>query len=115
MGYFDYRFHLRESKSRRNYEIDMDLHQGLKSITQMYDVTLSERLNACIEHLAGLENPAIHERWKNFHPVISTFLIRESNLKSLEDLKAADRIRMQRLVNLSIKTALAKWELEDNE
>ena len=115
MGYFDNRFRRREAKSRRNYEIDMDLHQKLKSLTQIYDATLSELLNACIEHLTNLENLVVYEKQKNLHPIISTYLIRESNLINLEDLKAAYGISIQRLVNLAIKNALIEWEQEDNK
>lgn len=115
MGYFNRRFRRRESKSRRNYEIDMGLHQKLKGLTGIYDATLSELLNVCIERYIELDSPAPYEKWEYLYPVIGTYLIWERNIKGLENLKAAYGISIQRLVNLAIKNALIEWEQDDQK
>lgn len=55
MGYFDEKFHKREKKYRRNYEIDDSLYVRLEQLSTVYDATITDLVNASLEHLIESE------------------------------------------------------------
>ena len=54
MGYFDEKFHKREKKYRRNYEID-DILDVCCRVPTVYDATITDLVNASLEHLIESE------------------------------------------------------------
>ena len=49
MGILDRRFNKKEFKLKRNYEIDDALYQRLQGQAHLYDATLTDLINVCIQ------------------------------------------------------------------
>ncbi|WP_050697155.1 hypothetical protein [Anaeromassilibacillus senegalensis] len=111
MGIFEQRFQKKEKKHRRNYEIDDDLFTKLEHMAQIFDASLTDLANACIEQLIEDEKIIVFEKPEHELPVIHTLLIRESNLAGLENLKEKYGVSIYKLVNIAIKNALEEYDI----
>ena len=106
MSYFSSKFHKRENLISRSLDIDEELYTKLEELSKnVYDASISKLVNVSIERLLETENIQLYER-KNKLYVSRSFLIRESILEGLYDLKDKYRISICLLVNIAIRNAL---------
>ena len=110
VNYLDSQFHKRENKYRRNYEIDDSLYGKLEYLSTVYEATVADLVNASIEHLIETENINLYKKSEDSISVVHTFLIRESNLTGLENLKEKYGVSIYKLVNIAIKNVLDEYE-----
>ena len=108
MNFFDKKFDRKEKKYRRTYEIENTLFTELESLTEIYDASVPDLINACIEYLVATENMALYEKDKTEITPPYTLLIKESNLAGLENLKAKYGVSIYRLVNIAIRNMLSE-------
>ena len=106
MNYLQKKFSKIEKKHRRNYEIDDDLYTELENISTIYDASVSDLINASIEHLIDTEDIAVYKKSSYQISVTHTILILESNIKGLDYLKGKYGVSIYKLVNIAIKNAL---------
>lgn len=106
MGAFD-RFFIKENLIRKTIEIDNNLYEELKKISEnKYDASVNKLINASIEELISTENLKVYVRDKNEISLKHTLLIRESLVKALDDLKEKYGISVYKLVNIAIYNSL---------
>lgn len=103
---FDRRFPKRESISRRNYEIDDVLYSRLEEMSNYYEATITELVNACIENLISADKIVLYQKRDDELLVKHTLMIRESNIVGLEALKEKYGVSIYRLVNIAIRATL---------
>lgn len=109
MSYFS-RFYKKENLISRSLDIDEELYEELEILSKkIYEASISKLVNASIEKLIETENIQLYER-KNKSYVSRSFLIRESLLDGLYNLKEKYRISMCLLVNIAIRNALIEEE-----
>ena len=106
MNFIDKKFDKRETKLRRNYEIEDTLYSKLEDLSKIYDATVADLINASLEYLILTENIVLYERNKSEIVVTHTVLIKESNLAGLEKLKIKYGVSIYKLVNIAIKNLL---------
>ena len=73
----------------------------------MYEASITKLVNAAIEKLIETENIQIYER-KNKSYVSRSFLVRESLLDGLYDLKDKYGVSICLMINVAIRNALLK-------
>jgi hypothetical protein len=112
MGYFDTKFNRREPKSRRNYEVDNSLYVQLEELSKVYDASVNDLLNACLELLIETENVEVYKKAKTEISVVHTLLIRESNIAGLEKLKEKYGVSIYKLVNIAVRNVLPARETD---
>lgn len=106
------KFYRKEKLISRTLEIDEELYNQLEFLSKkIYDASISKLVNAAIEDLIESENIQVYER-KNNSYVSRSFLIRDSFLEGLYELKKKYRIPIYLLVNIAIRNEL---EEEDKE
>lgn len=110
MGILDRRFDKKESKLKRNYEIDDTLYQRLQEQARLYDATLTDLINVCIQQLIETENITLFEQARHDASSTHSLSIRESNLAGLENLKDRFGVSIYKLVNIAIKNVLDELE-----
>ena len=108
MDYFDNKFYKREKRIRRNYEIDDSLYTRLEEYSTIYEASVADLINACIENLINNDNGdiTVYEKDEREISVLHTILIRESNIKGLDTLKDKYGLSIYKLVNIAIKSTL---------
>ena len=100
------RFYKREKLISRTLDIDEELYCELEDLSKnIYEASISKLVNASIENLIKTENIKLYER-KNKSYVSRSFLIRESLLEGLYDLKLKYRVSICLLINIAIRNAL---------
>ena len=105
MSSFD-KFDKRERIIPRTIEIEDNLYFMLERLSnETYDASINKLVNAAIETLVEKENIQTYKRTWNTR-LTRTFLIRESLLKGLYDLKKEYGIPIYLLVNIAIRNAL---------
>lgn len=105
MSSFD-KFDKRERIIPRTIEIEDNLYFMLERLSnETYDASINKLVNAAIETLVEKENIQTYKRTGNTR-LTRTFLIRESLLKGLYDLKKEYGIPIYLLVNIAIRNAL---------
>lgn len=103
---FKNKFYKKEKLINRTLDIDEELYNKLEYLSkEVYDASISKLVNAAIEDLIGSENIQIYER-KNNSYVSRSFLIRDSLLEGLYELKKKYRIPIYLLVNIAIRNEL---------
>ena len=111
MSYFSNKFYKKEQSVNRSLRIDEDLYLRLENLSKnVYDASISKLVSASIERLIETENIQIYER-KNKSYVSRSFLLRESLLDSLYELKDKYGVSLCLLINVAIRNAL----LEEDE
>lgn len=110
MSYFSNKFHKKEQSVNRSLSIDEDLYFRLENLSKnVYDASISKLVSASIERLIETENIQIYER-KNKSYVSRSFLLRESLLDSLYELKDKYGVSLCLLINVAIRNALLEEE-----
>lgn len=105
MSYFG-RFYRKENLISRSLDIDEELYSELEELAKnVYEASISKLVNASIEKLVETENIQLYER-KNKSYVSRSFLIRESLLNGLYNLKEKYRVSICLLVNVAVRNAL---------
>ena len=110
MNFFDKKFDKKEKKYRRTYEIENVMLTKLENLTEVYDASVPDLINASIEYLVATENMALYEKDKSEITPSYTLLMKESNLTGLENLKAKYGVSIYRLVNIAIRNMLSEIE-----
>lgn len=106
MYYFDEKFNRREPKIRRNYEVEDKLYSKLEELTKVYEASVTDLINACLEKLVKTEDIKLYKKEENEILVTHTMLIRESNIIGLEKIKDKYGVSIYKLVNIAIKNVL---------
>lgn len=100
------KFYRKEKLISRTLEIDEELYNKLEFLSKkIYDASISKLVNAAIEDLIDTENVQIYKR-KNNSYVSRSFLIRDSLLEGLYELKKKYRVPIYLLVNIAIRNEL---------
>ena len=108
------KFHRKEKLISRTLEIDEELYNQLEFLSkEIYDASISKLVNAAIEDLLETEDIQIYKR-KNNSYVSRSFLIRDSLLEGLYELKKKYRVPIYLLVNIAIRNELEE-EKEENK
>lgn len=106
MGVFD-RFFSKEKLIRKTIEIDNNLYEELRKISDnKYDASVNKLINASIEELINTENIKIYVKDKNEISLKHTLLIRESLVIALDELKDKYGLSIYKLVNMAIYNAI---------
>lgn len=100
------KFYRKEKLISRTLDIDEELYYKLEFLSKkVYDASISKLVNAAIENLIATEDIQLYER-KNNSYVSRSFLIRDSFLEGLYELKRKYRIPIYLLVNIAIRNGL---------
>ena len=106
------RFYKKEKLINRTLDIDEDLYYELEYLSKnVYEASISKLVNASIEKIIQKEEIRIYER-KNKSYISRSFLIRESFIEGLYELKEKYRISICLLVNVAIRNALIEERRE---
>lgn len=109
MGVFD-RFYRKEKLVRKTIEIDNNLYEKLKELSDNeISASVNQLINACIEELIKKENIKMYVKPKEEISVKHSLLIRESFVQELDNLKDKYDISIYKLVNMSIYNALEEY------
>ena len=105
------RLYRKEKLISRTLDIDEELYYKLEFLSnEWYDASISKLVNISIEELVRTENVQIYKR-KNNSYVSRSFLLRESVLDGLYELKSKYRIPIYLLVNIAIRNVLIDEDL----
>ena len=92
-------------------DIDEELYYKLEFLSkERYDASISKLVNISVEELVKTEKIQIYKR-KNNSYISRSFLLRESVLNGLYELKRKYRIPIYLLVNIAIRNVLIEEEL----
>ena len=111
------RLYRKEKLISRTLDIDEELYYKLEFLSnERYDASISKLVNISIEELVRTENVQIYKR-KNNSYVSRSFLLRESVLDGLYELKSKYRIPIYLLVNIAmiISYKILKCNISLNE
>ena len=109
MGAFD-RFYKKEKLVRKTIEIDNNLYEQLKQLSDNeISASANQLINACIEELIKKENIKMYIKPKNEISIKHSLLIRESFVEELDKLKDKYDISIYKLVNMAINNALEEY------
>ena len=109
MGIFD-RFYKKEKLIKKTIEIDENLYEKLKEISDNeISASVNQLINACIERLILNENIKMYVKPKDEISIKHSLLIRESFVDGLDQLKDKYDISIYKLVNMSIYDALNEY------
>ncbi len=108
MQFFDERFRKRQMRFRRNYDIIDDLYKKMEEVSEIYDATIPDIFNVCIEELVSSENIVLYEKSEGERTAPHTILIWESNVEGLESLNAKYGVSIRKLVNIAIRNVFEK-------
>ena len=105
MSSFD-KFDKKEKIIPRTIEIEDNLYYMLEKLSnEIYDASINKLVNAAIDTLIEKENIKTYKKNSNIR-LTRTFLLRESLLSGLYDLKKKYEIPIYLLVNIAIRNAL---------
>ena len=105
------RLYRKEKLISRTLDIDEELYYKLEFLSnERYDASISKLVNISIEELVKTENVQIYKR-KNNSYVSRSFLLRESVLDGLYELKSKYRIPIYLLFNIAIRNVLIDEDL----
>lgn len=106
MSYFSSKFYKKERTINRTLNIDEELYMELERLSKkVYDASITKLVNVAIERVIETENIQIYER-KNKSYISRSFLVRESLLDGLYDLKDKYGVSICLLVNVAIRNVL---------
>ena len=110
MSFFSSKFNKKERTINRTLNIDEELYMKLERLSKdVYDASITKLVNAAIENLIKTEDIKIYER-KNRSYVSRSFLVRESLLDGLYELKDKYGVSLCLLINVAIRNALVEEE-----
>lgn len=100
------RYYKKENLISRKLDIEEEMYNELERLSkEVYDASINKLVNSAIEELLETENIQLCNM-KNKHYVSRSFLIRQSFLDGLYELKDKYRISINLLVNIAIKNVL---------
>ena len=100
------RLYRKEKLISRTLDIDEELYYKLEFLSkERYDASISKLVNISVEELIKTEDIQIYKR-KNNSYISRSFLLRESLLEGLYELKSKYRIPIYLLVNIAIRNVL---------
>lgn len=106
------RFYKRDTLIQKTVEIDSTLFDKIEFLSKnVYDVSISKIINACIDNLILTKKLELYERGKNEISLKHTIIIREKSLNELENLKRKYKISINKLINMAIYIVLKEDEL----
>ena len=109
------RFYKRENMISKTLNIDEDFYCELEKLSDtVYDASISKLVNAAIEGLLNTEKVEIYKR-ENTNQVTRSFLLRESFLNGLYELKRKYMLSLNLLVNIAIRNAILEEKMEKEE
>lgn len=109
------RFYKKEEKVSTTFDIDEEMYTELERLSnEVYEASINKLVNAAIENLIETENITLYKKNPNKSYVSRSFLIRNSFLDELYELKKKYRISIRLLVNVAIKNALNSEENSEN-
>ncbi len=109
------RFYKKEKLVNRSLDIDEELYGELEYLSKnVYEASISKLVNASIEKIIETEEIQLYER-KNKSYVSRSFLIRESLIDGLYDLKEKYGISICLLVNVAIRNAILEEKGESQK
>lgn len=109
------RFYKKEDMISKTLNIDEDLYYELEDLSKyVYDASISKLVNASIEQLLQTKNIQIYKK-ECTNQVSRSFLIRESFLEGLYDLKRKYSISVNLLVNIAIRNAIIDVKEDDDK
>ena len=101
----------KEKTISRTLDIDEELYYKLEFLSkEIYDASISKLVNISIEELIKTEKIQVYKR-KNNSYISRSFLVKESLLEGLYELKSKYRIPIYLLVNIAIRNVLIEEEL----
>ena len=105
------RFYKKEKLINRSLDIDEELYNELEYLSKnVYEASISKLVNASIEKIIETEEIQLYER-KNKSYVSRSFLLRESLIEGLYNLKEKYGISICLLVNVAIRNALIEEKM----
>lgn len=105
MSVFD-RYYKKEKLLSRKLDIEEEIYNELEHLSKdVYDASINKLVNSAIEELLKTEKIQLYNM-KNKNYVSRSFLIRQSFLEGLYELKDKYKISINLLVNISIKNIL---------
>lgn len=109
------RFYKKEKLVNRSLDIDEELYGELEYLSKnVYEASISKLVNASIEKIIETEEIQLYER-KNKSYVSRSFLLRESLIDGLYDLKEKYGISICLLVNVAIRNAILEEKGESQK
>ncbi len=109
------RFYKKEKLISKTLEIDENLYYELEKLSNFkYDASISKLVNASIENLLKTEKIDIYER-KNQMKISRSFLIRESFLEGLYELKDNYTLSINLLVNIAVRNAICEEKADSKK
>lgn len=109
------RFYKRENMISKTLNIDEDFYCELEKLSDtVYDASISKLVNAAIEGLLNTEKVEIYKR-ESTNQVTRSFLLRESFLNGLYELKRKYMLSLNLLVNIAIRNAILEEKTEEEE
>lgn len=91
---------------QKSINVENGLYQGLKEIEPRYNATISDLVNACIEFYVSENEIVYYPKPPTEIAEYRSFMIRQENLRKLQEIKNRTGIGISRLINLSIKKVL---------
>lgn len=111
MSCFEEKFYKREKLINRTLDIDENLYNELERLSKnVYDASINKLVNVAIEEMIKTENITFYKKDKRTLYVTRSFLIRNSFLEQLYDLRDRYGISIRTLVNIAVNNALEKEE-----
>ena len=112
MSYFSCKFNKKERTINRSLNIDEELYTELERLSKnVYDASITKLVNAAIERLIETENIQIYKR-KNKSYISRSFLVRESLLDNLYELKDKYGVSICLLINVAIRNTLMEEKMQ---
>lgn len=112
MSYFSCKFNKKERTINRSLNIDEELYTELERLSKnVYDASITKLVNAAIERLIETENIHIYKR-KNKSYISRSFLVRESLLDNLYELKDKYGVSICLLINVAIRNTLMEEKMQ---
>lgn len=105
MSYLEQRYPKR-ARSKRKYIIDDKLYADLKALSETYEASATELVNAAMEFLIETENISLIAKEESNAMSEHSLLIRESNIVGFEKLKDKYGVNVGKLVNIAIKNLI---------
>lgn len=109
MSAIDRLYDINNRTLKKSINIDDSLYKKLIYLTQnRFDATVSDLINVAIEDYSEKNRPAFYGKPENETVTYRSVMLREDNIKWLNDTYKETRISVTRLVNVSIKEFIDK-------
>lgn len=105
------RFYKKERWVKKSVEIEGKLYDRLKEISNKeIDASVNKIIDACIDDFEIGDKVIIYKKDKNEINVGRSIIVRESIYKKLEEMREKYGISISKLINISIRDGLEKYE-----